>query len=207
MSIESVLPSNHLILCHPLLLLPAIFPSITIFSSELALLIRWPEYLELFFHSSPVSYWIPFDLGRGGPSSDALSFCLFILFMRFSWQECWSRLPFSLPMNHVLSELSIMTHPPWIALQGMAHPFIELFKRLHHDRSMIHEGAAQTQHDKIPPCSLRVLETLGPKSRCHQGWCWSRPLFLLTSPCPPRSSLCAGRKGALCCVFLLLQGH
>ena len=60
------MPSNHLILRHPLLLLPAIFPSITIFSSELALLIMWPEYLELFLHSSPVSYWIPFDLGWGG---------------------------------------------------------------------------------------------------------------------------------------------
>ena len=44
MSIESVMPSNHLILCHPLLLLPSIFPSIRVFSNELALHIRWPEY-------------------------------------------------------------------------------------------------------------------------------------------------------------------
>ena len=44
MSIELVMPSNHLILCHPLLLLPSIFPSIKVFSSESALLIRWPEY-------------------------------------------------------------------------------------------------------------------------------------------------------------------
>ena len=43
MSIESVVPSNHLILCHPLLL-PSIFPSIRVFSSELALHIRWPKY-------------------------------------------------------------------------------------------------------------------------------------------------------------------
>ena len=43
MSIESVMPSNHLILCHPLLLLPLIFPSIRIFSSVSALCIRWPE--------------------------------------------------------------------------------------------------------------------------------------------------------------------
>ena len=42
--IESVMPSNHLILCHPLLLLPSIFPSIRVFSNELALCIRWPEY-------------------------------------------------------------------------------------------------------------------------------------------------------------------
>ena len=44
MSIESVMPSNHLILCHPLLLLPSIFPSIRVFSNELALCIRWPKY-------------------------------------------------------------------------------------------------------------------------------------------------------------------
>ena len=44
MSIESVMPSNHLILCHPLLLLPSIFPSIRVFSNESVLLIRWPKY-------------------------------------------------------------------------------------------------------------------------------------------------------------------
>ena len=44
MSIDSVMPSNHLILCHPLLLLPSIFPSIRIFSNELFLRIRWPKY-------------------------------------------------------------------------------------------------------------------------------------------------------------------
>ena len=44
MSIESVIPSNHLILCRPLLLLPSIFPSIRVFSNELALHIRWPKY-------------------------------------------------------------------------------------------------------------------------------------------------------------------
>ena len=44
MSIDSVMPSNHLILCHPLLLLPSIFPSITVFSNESVLCIRCPEY-------------------------------------------------------------------------------------------------------------------------------------------------------------------
>ena len=44
MSIESVMPSNHLILCHPLLLLPSIFPSIRVFSNESVLPIRWPKY-------------------------------------------------------------------------------------------------------------------------------------------------------------------
>ena len=50
MSIESVLPSNHLILCHPLLLLPSIFPNVRVFSNELALCIRWPN---LWLRSAP----------------------------------------------------------------------------------------------------------------------------------------------------------
>ena len=49
MSIESVMPSNHLILCHPLLLLPSIFHSIRVFSSESALRIRWPKYWSFSF--------------------------------------------------------------------------------------------------------------------------------------------------------------
>ena len=52
MTIESVMPSNHLILCCPLLLLSSIFPSIRIFSSELALRIRWPKYWSLSFSIS-----------------------------------------------------------------------------------------------------------------------------------------------------------
>ena len=52
-SIESVLPSNHLILCRPLLLLPSIFPSIRVFSIQLALCIRWPKYWSFSFSISP----------------------------------------------------------------------------------------------------------------------------------------------------------
>ena len=53
MSIESVMPSNHLILCRPLLLLPSIFPSIRVFSNESALRIRWPKYWSFSFSISP----------------------------------------------------------------------------------------------------------------------------------------------------------
>ena len=53
MSIESMMPSNHLILCHPLLLLPSIFPNIRIFSNESALRIRWPKYWSFSFSISP----------------------------------------------------------------------------------------------------------------------------------------------------------
>ena len=53
MSIKSVMPSNHLILCHPLLLLPSIFPSIGVFSNESALHIRWPKHWSFSFSISP----------------------------------------------------------------------------------------------------------------------------------------------------------
>ena len=53
MSIKSVMPSNHLILCHPLLLLPSIFPSIRVFSNESVLHMRWPMYWSFSFSISP----------------------------------------------------------------------------------------------------------------------------------------------------------
>ena len=53
MSIESVMPSNHLILCHPVFFLPSIFPSIRVFSNESVLHIRWPKYQSFSFNISP----------------------------------------------------------------------------------------------------------------------------------------------------------
>ena len=58
MSIESEMPSSHLILCHPLLLPPSIFPSIRVFSSELALCIRWPKYWSFSFSISPSNEYL-----------------------------------------------------------------------------------------------------------------------------------------------------
>ena len=52
-SIESAMPSNHLLLCHPLLLLPSVFPIIRVFSNESVLCIRWPKYWSFSFHISP----------------------------------------------------------------------------------------------------------------------------------------------------------
>ena len=86
---ESVMPSNHLILCYPLLLLPSIFPSIQIFSSESVLLIRWPKYWSFSFSVSPSNeysglisfrvYW--FDL--------LALHCLYCLFSHWS-SSCYS---------------------------------------------------------------------------------------------------------------------
>ena len=92
-------------------------------------------FLELFLHWSPVAYWAPTDLVSS--SLSILSFCLFILFMGFSREEYWSGLPFPSPVDHVLSELSTMTHPSWVALHGIAHSFIELDKGVVHMMSLV----------------------------------------------------------------------
>ena len=65
-SIESVVPSNHLILCHPLLLLPSICPSIRVFSNDSVFLIRWPDYWSISFIIGPSNEYsglIPFMIG------------------------------------------------------------------------------------------------------------------------------------------------
>ena len=68
-------------------------------------------FLELFFHSSPVAYSAPMDMGSSFFS--VLLFCFFILFIGFSRQEYWSGLPFPSPVDQFLSELS--TRPSWVA--------------------------------------------------------------------------------------------
>ena len=88
-------------------------------------------FLELFLCASPEAYWVPTNLGRS--SFSVLYFCLFIVFMEFSRQEYWNGLPFSSPVDHILSELSTMTHPSWVALHGIAHSFIDL------DRAVVHK--------------------------------------------------------------------
>ena len=71
MSINLVMPSNHLILCHPLLLLPSVFPSIRVFSSELALYVRWPKYWS-FPHTSILAWRIPWTEEPNGLQSMGL---------------------------------------------------------------------------------------------------------------------------------------
>ena len=69
-SIELVMPSNHLIICHPLLLMPSVFPSIRVFSNESVLHIRWPKYWSFSFSISPSNEY-----------SGLISF-------RIDWLEC-----------------------------------------------------------------------------------------------------------------------
>ena len=76
-------------------------------------------FLELFLHWSPVAYWASTHLGSS--SFSVLYFFLFILLMGFPRQEFWSVLLFPSPVDHVLSELSTVSRPTWVALHGMAH--------------------------------------------------------------------------------------
>ena len=114
----------------PLLLLPSVFPSIRVFSSESALCFRWPKYWSFNIslsneYSRLISFRIDwFDLLAVQRTLKSLFQCRSS--NGFSRQECWSGLPFPSPMDHILSELSTMTHPSWVALHSIAHSFIKL---------------------------------------------------------------------------------
>ena len=106
MSIESVIPSNYLILWHPLLLLPSIFPNIRVFSNESALCIRWPKYWSFSFNISPSNEYpglISFRIGLvGSPCSPRDS------------QESSPTPQFKSINSSVLSFLIVhLSHPYW----------------------------------------------------------------------------------------------
>ena len=98
MSIASVMPSNHLILCHPLLLLPSIFPSIRVFSNELVLRIRWPKYRSFSFNISPSNEY-----------SGLISF-------RMDWSDLFAVQIKSL-LQHHSSKASILWHSAFFIVQ------------------------------------------------------------------------------------------
>ena len=106
MSIESVMPSNHLILCRLLLLLPSIFPSIRVFSNESVLRIRWPQYWNFSFNISPYNEY-----------SGLISF-------RMDWldllavQETLKSL-----LQHHSSKASILLHSVFFIVQ-LSHPYM-----------------------------------------------------------------------------------
>ena len=106
MSIESVMPSNHLILCHPLLLPPSIFPSIRVFSNESTLRFRWPKYWSFSFSISPFNEY-----------SGLISF-------RTDWldllaiQETLKSL-----LQHHSSKASVLWHSAFFVVQ-VSHPYM-----------------------------------------------------------------------------------
>ena len=112
-SIESVMPCNYLILCHPILLLPSIFPSIRIFSDESVLHIRWPKYWSFCFSISPSNEY-----------AGLISF-------RMDWldlptgQETLKSL-----LQHHSSKASIIWHSAFFVVQ-LSHPYMNTGKTIH----------------------------------------------------------------------------
>ena len=114
------------------------FTSITSHIHNWMLFLLWFRLSVLSRVFSPLISSSILDIYHPGSSSfGVLYFCLFILLMGFSRQEYWSGLPFPSPVDHIFSELSIMTCPFWVALHSMAHSFIELDKAVVHEISLI----------------------------------------------------------------------
>ena len=113
MSIESMMPSNHLILCRSLLLLPSIFPSIRVFSNESALRIRWPKYWSFSFNISP-----------SNEHPGLISF-------RMDWLE----LPavqgtLKSLLQHHSSKTSVLLHSAFFIFK-LSHPYMAIGKTTH----------------------------------------------------------------------------
>ena len=105
MSIESVMPSNHLILCHPLFLLPPIPPSIRVFSNESTLCMRWPKYWNLSFSISP---------SNEHPG---------LIFFRMDWLDFLAVQGTLMSLlQHHSSKASILWHSAFFTVQ-LSHPY------------------------------------------------------------------------------------
>ena len=112
MSIESVITSNHLILCHPLLLLPSIFPSIRIFSSESVLHIRWPK-----------SWSLSFSISLSNEYSRLNSF-------RIDWFDLFAvQGTLKSLLQHHSSKASILQHSAFFLVQ-LSHPYMTTGKTI-----------------------------------------------------------------------------
>ena len=112
MSIELVMPSNHLILCHPLLLLPSVFPSIRVFSNESALPIWWPKYWSFSFNISPSSEYLG------------------LISFRMDWLDLLAvQGTLKSLLQHHSSKASILRHSAFFIVQ-LAHPYMTTGKTI-----------------------------------------------------------------------------
>ena len=112
MSIKSVIPSNHLILCHPLLLLPSIFPSIRVFSDKSALHIRWPKYWSFSFSISTSNEYSGLISSRIDP--------LDLLAVQGTLKSL---------LQHYSSKASILWHSAFFIVQ-FSHPYMTTGKTI-----------------------------------------------------------------------------
>ena len=144
-SIESVMPSNHLILCRPLLLLPSIFPNVRVFSNESALRIRWPKYWGFSFNISPSNEGLP----------GLISF-------RMDWLDLLAvQGTLKSFLQHHSSKASILRHSAFFTDQ-LSHPYMTTGKTIALPR--------QTFVGKVMSLLLNMLSrlviTFLPRSKC-----------------------------------------
>ena len=112
MSIESGMPSNHLILCHPLLLQPSIFPSIRVFSNESVLWIRWPKYWSFSFSISPPNEYLG------------------LISLRIDWLDLLAvRGTLKSLLQHHSSKASTLQHSAFFIVQ-LSHPYMTTGKTI-----------------------------------------------------------------------------
>ena len=141
MSIESVMPSNHFILCRPLLLPPSISPSIRVFSNESALRIRWPKYWSFSFSISPSNKY-----------SGLISFRLDLLRVQGTLKSL---------LQHHTSKASILQCSAFFIVQ-LSHPYMTAGKAIALTR--------QTFVDKVMSLLFNMLSrlviTFLPRSKC-----------------------------------------
>ena len=117
MDLKFQVPMQHCSLQHQILLLSPDTPTTEHHFCFDPAISSFLELLVVLFSSSPVPYWTHSDLKDS--SFGVISFCPFIQFMRFSRQIYWNGLPFPPRLDHVSSEISAMTQPSWVAIQGM----------------------------------------------------------------------------------------
>ena len=144
MSIELVMPSSHLILCHPLLLLPSTFPSIRVFSNESALPIRWPKYWSFSFNITPF---------KEHPG---------LISFRMDWLDLLAvqGTPKSL-LQHHSSKASIILHSAFFIVQ-LSHPYMTTGKTIALTRWSFVDKVMSLLFNMLS----RLVITFLPRSKC-----------------------------------------
>ena len=166
MPIELVMPSNHLILCRPLLLLPSIFPSIRVFSSESVFHIRWPKYWSFSFSISPSNEY-----------SGLISFRMDWLDL-FAFQKTLKSL-----LQHHSSKASILQHSAFFMVQ-LSHPYMTTGKTTALTRWIFVGKVMSLLFNML---SYLVITFLARSKRLLISWLQSPSAVILE---PPKNKVC-----------------
>ena len=164
MSIVSVMPSNHLTLCHPLLLLPSVFPRIRVFSNELALRMWWPKYCSFSFNISP---------SNGHPG---------LISFRKDWLDLLAvQGTFKSLLQYHSSKASILQHSVFFIVQ-LSHPYMTTGKTIALTRRAF--------VDKVMSLLLNMLSRLVivflPRSKCILILWLQSPSAVILEPPPQK---------------------